>query len=103
MNKYYFAKDGNFGSSEGILIVDASNWTEDEWDRIEEAADGKWLVAAELSNDRLLQLSANSMVEVLSSGKFYDFFNGEFQKYMNGDEGTSHSDLVAKVKAIFER
>ena len=37
--RHYFAKDGSFGEDPDILIVDTSDWTDDDWERIEDAAD----------------------------------------------------------------
>lgn len=35
----YFAKDGNYGSSAGMVVLDASGFTDQDWEDIEEAAD----------------------------------------------------------------
>lgn len=35
MSATYFAVDGSYGSGEGIVIVDTSKWTEDDWEAIE--------------------------------------------------------------------
>lgn len=35
----YFGKDGNYGDAENIVIVDTSDWTEDDWQMIDEAGD----------------------------------------------------------------
>jgi hypothetical protein len=39
MEPHYFAEDGNFGSAEGIAILDTTYWTEDDWMEIEGASD----------------------------------------------------------------
>jgi hypothetical protein len=36
---HYFAVDGNYGSADGIVIVDTSDWSEDDWEAIEMAGD----------------------------------------------------------------
>ena len=35
----YFALDGNYGDADGIVIVDTSGWTEDDWTAIDEVGD----------------------------------------------------------------
>jgi hypothetical protein len=35
----YFAKDGNYGNADEIVIVDTSKWTGEEWAIIEENSD----------------------------------------------------------------
>lgn len=36
----YFAGDGNYGMENGnFVLVDVSKWTEEDWQRIEEASD----------------------------------------------------------------
>lgn len=36
---HYFAVDGNYGSADGIVIVETSDWSEDDWQAIEDAGD----------------------------------------------------------------
>ena len=40
MSYTYFAKDGNYGDASGLVIVDTSKWTEEQWQMIEETSDG---------------------------------------------------------------
>ncbi len=35
----YFAIDGNYGNADGIVIVETSEWSEDDWQAIENAGD----------------------------------------------------------------
>lgn len=35
----YFAIDGNYGNADGIVIVDTSDWSEDDWSAVEMAGD----------------------------------------------------------------
>jgi hypothetical protein len=35
----YFALDGNYGDADGIVIVDTSTWSEEDWQAIDEAGD----------------------------------------------------------------
>ena len=40
MQLAYFAGDGNYGMENGnFVLVDVSKWTEEDWNRIEEASD----------------------------------------------------------------
>lgn len=57
MSKHYFAADGNYGSAEGLVVVDTSDWTEEEWEVIDCARESerpeiakqmKWLDADQL-------------------------------------------------------
>lgn len=38
---HYFAMDGNYGDAEKIVIVDTSDWDEDDWAAVEYARDGE--------------------------------------------------------------
>lgn len=33
---YYFANDGIFGDATELIFVDTTNWTEDDWDLIDD-------------------------------------------------------------------
>lgn len=35
----YFATDGNYGNADGIVIVDTSDWSEENWTAIDEVGD----------------------------------------------------------------
>jgi hypothetical protein len=35
----YFAIDGNYGNADGIVIVETSDWSEDDWSAVEMAGD----------------------------------------------------------------
>jgi hypothetical protein len=37
----YFASDGSFGSADGLEIVDTSDWTQQDWEMIENASDSE--------------------------------------------------------------
>jgi len=37
----YFTADGTWGSTEGLLVADTDNWTEAEFERIDECADSE--------------------------------------------------------------
>jgi hypothetical protein len=39
MIKHYFATDGSYGDAEGLVIIDTSDWTDDEWGLVEDAPD----------------------------------------------------------------
>ena len=46
----YFAEDGSFGDARGLVVLDTSNLTEEDWLTIEEASDSERAqVAATLS------------------------------------------------------
>jgi len=32
---HYFATDGNYGSADGLVIVDTSDWDDDDWAIVE--------------------------------------------------------------------
>lgn len=51
MIMHYFATDGNYGDSAGMVLLDTSDWTDEQWDEIEEASDyDRVNVAIKLSN-----------------------------------------------------
>ena len=35
----YFSPDGSYGSAKGLVIVDTSMWTENDWNQLEWAMD----------------------------------------------------------------
>ena len=39
--QHYFAQDGNYGDATELIIVDTTNWTEDDWLLIEDATDSE--------------------------------------------------------------
>lgn len=45
--EHYFAQDGNFGDATELIIVDTTNWTEADWEMIEDAYDGERATIAE--------------------------------------------------------
>jgi hypothetical protein len=47
MTATYFAADGSYGNAEGLIIVDTSDWTEEEWDIIDETTDSTRVSIAE--------------------------------------------------------
>jgi hypothetical protein len=48
----YFATDGSYGDAAGLIIVDTSQWNEEEWAIIDEARDSERVrLAYELSTD----------------------------------------------------
>jgi hypothetical protein len=42
----YFAMDGNYGDSHGMVTIDTSTWSQEDWDRIEMASDYDRIVVA---------------------------------------------------------
>ena len=42
----YFAMDGNYGDSHGVIIIDTRTWSQEDWDRIEMAGDYDRIVVA---------------------------------------------------------
>ena len=41
MGKHYFAQDGNYGSAEGLVLVDTDQWTEQDFELIDESLDSE--------------------------------------------------------------
>lgn len=39
MTTTYFATDGSYGDADDILVIDTSDWSDDEWDAVRECAD----------------------------------------------------------------
>lgn len=46
MSKTYFAKDGSFGAADGLIVIDTSEWTQDDWDAVESGTDQDRAVVA---------------------------------------------------------
>lgn len=60
MTTHYFAKDGNYGDAKELVIIDTSDWTEDEWSDIDFAID---------SNRPSIALSLSSTSHKVSKGQ----------------------------------
>jgi len=39
MTEFYFAADGSYGEATDMIIVDTTDWTNDDWELIEFSAD----------------------------------------------------------------
>ena len=37
----YFAVDGNFGSADVMVVLNTTNWSEEDWTQVEEASDSE--------------------------------------------------------------
>ena len=49
----YFASDGSYGWSNNLTVIDTSEWTEDDWDRIENCLDDERLdIAREIHRSK---------------------------------------------------
>lgn len=47
----YFAADGNCGSADGLVVIDTSDWTENEWNIILDAPNEERVrIAQEISS-----------------------------------------------------
>lgn len=57
MGLTYFATDGSFGDATGLVIIDTSDWDQDDWDHVGFATDNERLsVAREISESNPDQL-----------------------------------------------
>lgn len=52
MSDHYFAKDGSYGDALGLVVVDTSEWTEQDWILIDEAMDDERPEIAEQISER---------------------------------------------------
>lgn len=53
MQLHYFAKDGNYGTAEGLVIIDTTDWSEDEWADIDFSIDAnRPMIALSLSTKK---------------------------------------------------
>ena len=50
--EHYFAMDGNYGDARGMLMLDTTKWTDEDWDEIEEASDSERVGVAKIINQR---------------------------------------------------
>lgn len=46
MGKTYFAADGTYGDAEGLLVVDTTDWDEDDWAAVDYTTDSARLEIA---------------------------------------------------------
>jgi hypothetical protein len=49
----YFAGDGNYGEADDLVIVNTNDWSEEDWNEIEEAADYLRVDIAKTINERI--------------------------------------------------
>jgi hypothetical protein len=47
MSSTYFAKDGSYGRSSGMIVVDTTGWTEADWEEVENAYDDERVSVAD--------------------------------------------------------
>lgn len=57
--QHYFASDGNYGDADGIGVYDTTNWTDREWQLINDATDGRRLRIARNINTRHADANGN--------------------------------------------
>ncbi len=58
----YFAKDGSFGDADGILIIDTSEWSDEDWENVSEVTDEARATAA------VVAASAHAIEKVIEKG-----------------------------------
>ena len=52
MSKTYFAQDGKYGDAENLIVIDTTDWTEDEWSMIQYSPiDERFRIASELEQE----------------------------------------------------
>jgi hypothetical protein len=52
MSKTYFAADGKYGDAENLIVIDTTDWTDDEWAIIQYSpADERHLIASDLERE----------------------------------------------------
>ncbi len=72
---HYFDEDGNYGSTDGILMFDTSDWTERDWEIIAESADNDRVYVAKAIHSRHIKL-----------GKEYaDYTDEEYERLLSTD------------------
>jgi hypothetical protein len=49
----YFSTDGNYGTAQGLLVINTERFTEADWQAIEEASDNERATTAQAIADRL--------------------------------------------------
>lgn len=53
MSEHFFSTDGSYGDATDILVVDTSNWTDEDWRDIDDASDMTRLdIAIEIAKRR---------------------------------------------------
>jgi hypothetical protein len=45
-NETYFTDDGTYGNARGLIIANTETWTDEDWQRIEEASDNERIAVA---------------------------------------------------------
>ena len=56
----YFATDGSYGVAKGMIVLDTVLWTDEDWQRIDEASDDErptvaWSIANEIGRQRSIE------------------------------------------------
>lgn len=65
-NATYFALDGNYGDADGIVIVDTTGWSEEDWTAIDEVGD------ADRANLAYALAKADDLASARSALEIYD-------------------------------
>jgi hypothetical protein len=51
INKHYFSPDGNFGDAEGLVIVQTTAWTDEDWEELENVHESeRWTKGEEIAS-----------------------------------------------------
>jgi len=66
---HYFAEDGNYGSADGMTIMETTHWDEVDWDIIEE------------TRDEFRPLVARILTESYEADADEAFLRAELEKY----------------------
>lgn len=48
----YFAEDGNFGDADGLVVIETTKWTDNDWEELESASDWERPKTAEIISNK---------------------------------------------------
>lgn len=61
MTKHYFALDGSYGEADRFVLLDTTDWTEENWNDIENATDNQRIDVATAIDSEHLKIKLNSI------------------------------------------
>ena len=77
MTIHYFAADGHYGNARQLVVVDTSDWTEDEWEDVDNAPEGeRGSIALQLSGGKMKPTTQLALPLVFPDGAAYPHNHG---------------------------
>jgi len=103
INKHYFSPDGNFGDAEGLVIVQTTAWTNEDWEELENVHESeRWSKSEEIASryqrqDEVMQkhYSLEELQVCFDTGELVAMFN---QMLLDGYTGLGLGLIIDLIR-----